>query len=162
MFMLFFPSFQRDVFGNLLNSLVALDSAPFLQAKYGPGSISRQLNKSYTAFFCQQDRGDISTELLAMTVKRGSLAFVAEDYPECGAPFKITSRQSDLGNVHLNIEGDGGSSQSVKAPPPVSIPVMMEGVGAASSPLSPIPRSPRLPVTPPCSLPISWSLACSR
>ena len=83
-----------------------------------------------------------------MTVKRGSLAFVAEDYPECGAPFKITSRQSDLGNVHLNIEGDGGSSQSVKAPPPVSIPVMMEGVGAASSPLSPIPEISETPSYP--------------
>ena len=163
------PSFvpPRDVFGNLLNSLLGLDFEPFPkppkkkppsggrkvppaeqpeeeedpQAQYRLDRVLRELNKAYVGFYCQQDRGDISTELLALTVKRGSLAFVAEDYPECGAPLNVTSRQSDLGNVNLSTGGGGGANegwsiqdsvgQQPKVPPPV---VVLDPPG----PLSPI------------------------
>lgn len=136
-------SSERDVFGNLLKSLLILDAAPQHPCtqqhpqpdQYQADSMLRELNKAYVGFHCQQDRGDISTELLALSVKRGSLAFVAEDYPNCGAPFHITSCQSDIGNVHLTSE-----STSSETDLKVSVtPAAVEPSGA-SSPLSPIPE----------------------
>lgn len=146
-----FVSFpQRDVFGNLLNSLLALDTQPLVVRsqisqqqqqldQYHADFILWELNKAYTGFHCQQDRGDISTELLALTVKRGSLAFVAEDYPECGAPFRITSRQSDLGNIPQST-----AEYVVRGP----AAVVLETSGGMSSPLSPIPEISETPSFP--------------
>ena len=100
--------------------------------QYHPDYILWELNKAYTGFHCQQDRGDISTELLALSIKRGSLAFVAEDYPECGAPFRITSRQSDLGNIPQS-----GIDHIARGPVPAAVMLEPNG-GTTSSPLSPI------------------------
>lgn len=97
---------------------------------YGPESIVRELNKSFVGFYCQQDRGDISTELLALSVKRGSLTFVAEDYPECGAKFNVLSHHSDLGNIHS--ASDASSAECA--------PLAVVELTGASSPLSPIPE----------------------
>lgn len=128
------------MFGNLLNSLLALDTQPLLHSQksrpdqYHADFILQELNKAYSGFHCQQDRGDISTELLALTVKRGSVAFVAEDYPECGAPFRITSRQSDLGNIPAGV-----AEQSLRMPA-VPPPATMFEPSGTTSPLSPIPE----------------------
>lgn len=141
-------SSQRDVFGNLLNSLLTVDTQPLIVHpenskqnpeldQYHPDFILWELNKAYTGFHCQQDRGDISTELLALSIKRGSLAFVAEDYPECGAPFHITSRQSDLGNIP-----ESTASHITRGPVPVAV---VEPNGGVSSPLSPIPEMSETP-----------------
>lgn len=146
------------MFGNLLNSLITLDSFPTTPAATQPRQAGKedvlwQLNKCYVGFHCQQDRGDISTELLALTVKRGSLAFVAEDYPECGAPFHVNSCQSDLGNVQLNPTMSGSNSaasEPTKMPPPPLPPIVPPQVTleGAANPLSPIPEvaeSPNFP-----------------
>ena len=127
------------MFGNLLNSLLTLDAVPEGSHEdlnldpYGPKSIVRELNKSFVGFYCQQDRGDISTELLALSVKRGSLTFVAEDYPECGAKFNVLSHQSDLGNI-------SPGSDAVSAGPKVVTPLAVVEPAGTSSPLSPIPE----------------------
>lgn len=121
----------------MLNSLIALNAGesalPSLnqQFQYQTGTLLRDLNKAYISFYCQQDRGDINTELLALTIKRGSLAFVAEDYPECSAYFDTASRQSDLGNMH--VDGIQTSPGELR----ISIPQV---VPESSSPLSPIPE----------------------
>jgi hypothetical protein len=128
------------VFGNLLKSLLTLDTQPFEQRQssldqYHPDFILWELNKAYTGFHCQQDRGDISTDLLALTVKRGSLAFVAEDYPECGAPFRITSRQSDLGNIPMSV-----ADYVVRGP--MTAALMVDGMSSPLSPIAEISETP--------------------
>ena len=71
----------------MLNSFVSLNASPPVSSQgslqYLPASLLQELIKAYVGFFCQEDRGDISTEKLALSVKRGSLAFAEELYPAC-------------------------------------------------------------------------------
>lgn len=67
--------------------------------------ILRELNKAYVGFQCQQDRGDTSTELLALSVKRSSSAFMGEfnDYGSGQLPdISPGSQRSYLGNITLS------------------------------------------------------------
>ena len=72
----------------------------------------RELTKAYVGFQCQQDRGDTSTELLALNVKRASSAFV-EEFSDYGQPvIPPVSQQSALGNISLSqsLVGSEGST----------------------------------------------------
>ena len=84
-----------------------------------------------------------------MSVKRGSLAFVAEDYPECGAPLNVVSRQSDLGNVHLPSEGFNARPQfKISVPPPpleLIDPSHSQGASVPLSPIEELAESPNFP-----------------
>ena len=128
------------MFGNLLNSFVAIDSQsnPYQQRIQSPSDfILHDLNKIYIGFLCQQDRGDISTELIALSVKRGSLAFIAEDYPECCIPFNSTSRNSALGNI--DSENMGKLTSQITSELTITVPTPQESPGV-NTPLSPIPE----------------------
>ena len=96
---------QRDVFGNILTSVVAIDAVSMgnnPEKQYKLDLILRELNKAYVGFQCQQDRGDTSMELLALSVKRSSSAFMGE-FTECGPPYiPPVSQQSYLGNITLS------------------------------------------------------------
>ena len=72
------------MFGNFLTSTVAIDAYPFgrePEKQYEPELILRELNKAYVGYSCLQDRGDISTELIALNVQGPSMAYIAECYP---------------------------------------------------------------------------------
>lgn len=99
------------------------------EKQYDPQYILRELNKAYVGFLCQQDRGDISTELLALNVNRPSFAFVAENYPDyIYSPQTPPAVQSSLGNLNT-------SSQPVqRSLPPKTSPSMPD----PGPPLSPI------------------------
>ena len=84
----------------------------------------RELNKAYVGFLCQQDRGDISTNLLAYSVKRPSIAFVEENYPDF-EPSVNTRAEGALGNVNLSTKG-------------LLIPKVANPLKEGVSPLSPI------------------------
>ena len=82
------------------------------EKQYKLDLILRELNKAYVGFQCQQDRGDTSTELLALSVKRCSSAFVGE-FTGFGKPLiPPASQQSALGNITLShsIGSSGGST----------------------------------------------------
>ena len=82
------------------------------EKQYKLDLILRELNKAYVGFLCQQDRGDTSTELLALNVKRCSSAFVGE-FTNFGQPLiPPASQQSALGNITLShsLESSGGST----------------------------------------------------
>lgn len=134
----FWTILQRDVFGNLLTSLVAIDALPFYNQRkpadqYKVEYIVRELDKAYVGFLCQQDRGDISTNLLALSIKRPSIAFIEENYPDFGYPTR-TSTNDALGNINCSTHGISK----------IAIPTSF-----GSSPLSPVqelsetPRSSR-------------------
>ena len=72
--------------------------------QYKDMHILRELNKAYVGFQCQQDRGDISTNLLVYSVKRPSIAFVEENYPDF-EPSVRTRAEGALGNVNLSAQG---------------------------------------------------------
>ena len=83
--------------------MVAVDARsvrrdPSLQ--YQEAAILRELNKAYVGFTCQQDRGDISTDQLALSVKRGSAAFFS-DFPDYDS-FTPKLRPGALGNLDIS------------------------------------------------------------
>ena len=85
--------------------MVAIDALSFTNKlkpadQYKDMHLIRELNKAYVGFQCQQDRGDISTNLLAYSVKRPSIAFVEENYPDF-EPSMNTHVEGALGNVNL-------------------------------------------------------------
>ena len=138
---------QRDVFGNLLNSIVSIDASPFAdnaQCQYEAGSILRELNKAYVGFLCQQDRGDISTELLALGVKRGSLAFVEECYSdvEYNGGLTFSSKYGALGNV--NISSSSLPPRITVAPVPIFVPTEVPVVGVPLSPIQEVSESSQM------------------
>ena len=138
---------QRDVFGNLLNSIVSIDASPFAdnaQRQYETGSILRELNKAYVGFLCQQDRGDISTELLALGVKRGSLAFVEECYSdvEYNGGLTFSSKYGALGNV--NISSSSLPPRITVAPVPIFVPTEVPVVGVPLSPIQEVSESSQM------------------
>ena len=92
--------------------------------QYKDMHLIRELNKAYVGFQCQQDRGDISTNLLAYSVKRPSIAFVEENYPDF-EPSVNTRVEGALGNVNLSTKG-------------LQIPKIANSVKEGVSPLSPI------------------------
>ena len=92
--------------------------------QYKDMHLIRELNKAYVGFQCQQDRGDISTNLLAYSVKRPSIAFVEENYPDF-EPSVSTRVEGALGNVNLSTKG-------------LQIPKIANSVKEGVSPLSPI------------------------
>ncbi len=118
--------------------------------RYAPqANILRELNKAYIGFTCNQHRGDISTELLALKVRRPSTAIVGESYPD-GSPgsFPVVSpsTQDALGNVNIPVP-----SVYVGPVPSISIPSSV-GSDYGSGPLSPIvevSESPRISITDP-------------
>jgi hypothetical protein len=82
------------------------------EKQYKLDLILRELNKAFVGFQCQQDRGDTSTELLALNVKRCSSAFVGE-FTGVGQPLiPPASQQSALGNITLShsLGSSGGST----------------------------------------------------
>ena len=82
------------------------------EKQYKLDLILRELNKAYVGYQCQQDRGDTSTELLALNVKRCSSAFVGE-FMGVGQPLiPPASQQSALGNITLShsLGSSGGST----------------------------------------------------
>ena len=103
--LIFLPNTQRDIFGNILTSIVSIDAVSMgnnPERQYKLDLILRELNKAYVGFHCQQDRGDTSTELLALNVKRSSSAFVGE-FSGIGQPFiPPVSQPSTLGNIMLS------------------------------------------------------------
>ncbi len=69
------------MFGNVLNSTVAIDAYSFgknPEKQFEDEIILRELNKAYAGYLCTQDRGDISAELIALNNPRTS--FIAEYY----------------------------------------------------------------------------------
>ena len=131
----------------MLNSFVALDanvvapSKPHLQ--YQPTALLRELNKAYTGFFCQDDRGDINTEKLTLSVKRGSLAFAAENYPACTTHMNAKSIPTQEENCAIGHTQQGKLIQSHM--PQLKISTLHLEVDAGEEvggvPLSPIPES---------------------
>ena len=102
----------------------------------------RDLNKAYAGFLCQQDRGDISTELLALKVKRASIAMLEESYGS-----KQPQQPNALGNMDVASQTDGPVPASMSSLPPISIP---SGGFKEPPPLSPIKEvseSPRASLT---------------
>ena len=103
------------MFGNILTSIVAIDAVSMgnnQEKQYKLDLILRELNKAYVGYQCQQDRGDTSTELLALNVKRCSSAFVGE-FTGVGQPLiPPASQQSALGNITLShsLGSSGGST----------------------------------------------------
>ena len=99
------------------------------EKQYDPKFILRELNKAFVGFLCQQDRGDIATELLALNVNRPSITFIAEHYPDhFHSPNAPGAIQSSLGNLNA-------SSQPVqRCLPSKSTPSMPD----TGPPLSPI------------------------
>ena len=102
--------------------------------QYKDMHLLRELNKAYVGFQCQQDRGDISTNLLAYSVKRPSIAFVEENYPDF-VPSVSTRAEGALGNVNLSAQG----LQISKIVNPGSL------VKDSVSPLSPIKETSESP-----------------
>lgn len=65
---------DRDTFGNILTSIVAIDAVPFHKGlspedQYTDHYLLRELNKAFAGFLCQQDRGDLSTALIALRIQ---------------------------------------------------------------------------------------------
>ena len=101
------------------------------EKQYKLDLILRELNKAYVGFQCQQDRGDTSTELLALNVKRCSSAFVGE-FTDVGQPLiPPASQQSALGNITLShsLGSSGGSTplSPIKELAEFPLPITTEG-----------------------------------
>lgn len=65
---------DRDTFGNILTSIAAIDAVPFHKGlspedQYSDHYLLRELNKAFTGFLCQHDRGDLSTALIALRIQ---------------------------------------------------------------------------------------------
>ena len=65
---------DRDTFGNILTSIAAIDAVPFHKGlspedQYSDHYLLRELNKAFAGFLCQQDRGDLSTALIALRIQ---------------------------------------------------------------------------------------------
>lgn len=62
---------QRDVYGNLNTSLVAINAVNF-QGKFKPeeqyheGMVLRELNKAFVGFLCKDERGDLIMDQVAL------------------------------------------------------------------------------------------------
>ena len=75
------------MFGNILTSVVAIDAVPFTNRlspddQYTDHYLLRELNKAFTGFLCQHDRGDVTTELIALRVQNDATQLVlSENYP---------------------------------------------------------------------------------
>lgn len=94
---------ERDVFGNILTSTVAIDAYPFKnepEKQYEPELVLRELNKAYAGYSCLQDRGDISTELIAQSVQGPSTAYIAEYYSDQAS--ESDSDSTSVGNMRLS------------------------------------------------------------
>ena len=103
------------MFGNILTSVVAIDAKSMgndQEKQYTLDLFLRELTKAYVGFQCQQDRGDTSTELLALNVKRASSAFVEEFSDYSRSLILPASQQSALGNITLSqsLVGSEGST----------------------------------------------------
>ena len=75
------------MFGNILTSVVAIDAVPFLnplspEDQFTDQYLLRELNKAFAGFLCQQDRGDRTTELIALRVQNDSTQLLlSENHP---------------------------------------------------------------------------------
>ena len=98
----------------------------------------RDLNKAYTGFLCQLDRGDISTELLALKVKRASVAMLEESYTSVQP-----QQHNALGNVDVPCQTDGPVPVSMSTLPPISIPTNVLKEPSPLSPIKEVSESPR-------------------
>ena len=133
-----------------MTSIVALDAIPYHKpldpdTQYTEPYLLRDLNKAYCGFLCTQDRGDISTELIALRVRsdsatlalsenyspggRGScgdhfLSFGASKFPESQLGTGGTSLDSLLPIVELSEPPKDPSisrpSSSILSPPTLS------------------------------------------
>ena len=110
-------------------------SNPHLQ--YTSGAILRNLNKAYTGFLCQEDRGDISTEKLTLSVKRGSLAFAAEEYPAFSSRMNTNSASFQEGPVSQQSPLAQNGTPRLK----ISTSLTDGDDSGGVVPLSPIPES---------------------
>ena len=139
----------------MLNSFVALDAGPVSSSKphlqYLPNALLRELNKSYAGFLCQEDRGDICTDKLTLSVKRGSLAFAAEEYPACTSHMNIRSVPVQGEPCSMGESHQGKLIQSYMPQLKISAPHLAADVGEEAAPLSPIPES--------CESPSSYQAA---
>ena len=124
--------------------MVAIDATAFLpplkpEEQYHAPYMLRDLNKAYVGFLCQLDRGDISTELLALKVKRSSIALLEESY----AISSSTQKQGNaLGNMYKT-QPDGQALASMSSLPPLSIPSSASKEASPLSPIKEVSESPR-------------------
>ena len=139
-----------------MTSIVALDAIPYHKpldpdTQYTEPYLLRDLNKAYSGFLCTQDRGDISTDLIALRVHSDDSAALAlsENYSpgsrgSCGDHFlsfgasKIPGTQSG---------SRGTSSDSLLPIVELSEPPKDPSISFASS--SSILSPPTLPSPPP-------------
>ena len=66
------PLHQRDSFGTLVTSVVALDATPYIwntEQQYEGHHVLRELNKAYTGFVCQQTTSDLATSVEEVSSK---------------------------------------------------------------------------------------------
>ena len=104
-----------------MTSTVAIDAYPFGKSpekQFEHEMILRELNKAYAGFMCVQDRGDISTELIALRSQGPSMAFIAEYYPNHHQS-STWSSDPPLGNLNSSSQLKP-SLVEYPGPPPLS------------------------------------------
>ena len=123
------------MFGNFLTSTVAIDAHSFGNApekQYEPEMILRELNKAYAGYSCLQDRGDISTELIALSVQGPTTAYIAE----CYSDHTVESSSDDTltGNLKSSSSVDPNVHSGLTFKPGL----LCSDFSAGAPPLSPI------------------------
>ena len=137
---------QRDVFGNVLTSIVAIDAVPFLKSlspeqQYTDHYLLRELNKAFSGFLCQQNRGDFSAELIALRVQNESTHLAHSENRPCLSPPSVSSDSSE----------SSAASQGSNHPPPSASRQQSKSIAEPLSPIKEVSESPirSLPTQPP-------------
>ena len=137
---------QRDVFGNVLTSIVAIDAVPFLKSlspeqQYTDHYLLRELNKAFSGFLCQQDRGDFSAELITLRVQNVSTHLAHSENRPCLSPSSVSSDSSE----------SSAASHGSNHPPPSASRQQSKSITEPLSPIKEVSESPirSLPTQPP-------------
>ena len=150
------------MFGNILTSIVAIDAVPFLKdlspdEQFTDHYLQRELNKAFAGFLCpHHDRGDLSTELIALRVQNDvtQLVFSENHPPPAVSPDAYsTSRPSAaIGESASSLENESGVAYSLSgksSTEPLS-PIKEVSESSAHSPLpaTSVTSSPCISVEP--------------
>lgn len=105
----------RDVFGNILTSIVAIDAVPFLspEEQYTDRYVLRELNKAFAGFLCLQERGDLSTELIALRIQNGptQIAHSKDHLPTVISPSSYVTGNGEFRTSHSTTLSGRNSSE---------------------------------------------------
>lgn len=110
---------DRDTFGNILTSVVAMDAVPFCKGlspedQYADNYLLRELNKAFAGFLCQQDRGDLTTALIALRIhnKPTQVALSKDHFPITFSPSSCAASNGALPSQPTDVHTMNGRTSS--------------------------------------------------